>query len=155
MPDERKHTCHAQHNIDFLSTFNNSLDYHDWIITVCFYISVHIIEAIIARIKLVKIQNKEYKLSHSDELRNLLKADEDNKFDSPLSPHKARQIIINYNFPGIRDEYYNLYNRSRTARYIRYAFSLNDVSFVLQRCLKRIISWSEEEYKTKYNIRDM
>ena len=75
MPKEKEHTVHAQHNINFLKTFCKDSEYNDWIITVCFYIAVHIIEGIIDRKEKILVKDKKYSISGSDGLYKALLED--------------------------------------------------------------------------------
>ena len=97
MPKEKEHTEHAQHNINFLKTFYKKSEYNDWIITVCFYIAVHIIEGLIDKKEKVLVRGKEYSISGSDGLKKALILD-NVKFEIPHSTHLLRLLIINYNF---------------------------------------------------------
>lgn len=155
MPNFQKHSSHAQHNIDFLSTFHSNKEYRDWLITVCFYICVHIIEAIIDKVGKVKIYGKEFKINDSNQLRAILEKNKDLGIEPPKSSHLARQIIADYNFPDIKVIHYALYNLSKTARYYSYAFGQSNAKCAMKDCLKKIIEWSNREHKTSYNDRGM
>lgn len=149
MPKESEHIPHAQHNIDFLKTFYNNSEYIDWFVTVCFYVSVHIIEAIIFKVEKIKIKDKEYELNHSDELQSRING------DIRLSPHLSRKMIVDYNFSEISNYYYSLYNRSHTARYLKYSFTKEDVTYVLHRCLNQIILWAKDKYGMSFDMGEM
>ncbi len=103
----------------------------------------------------IKIKDKQYKLAHSEELKEALLQAGGIQKDFSLSPHDARRMIVNYNFPKIRGEYDALYNRSRTSRYVKYSFGEEEINYILQRCLKVIMEWSNKEFSTCYDFRGM
>lgn len=155
MSNDQKHSSHAQHNIDFLSTFYAEKKYRDWVITVCFYIAVHIIEAVMYKLGKIKIQDKEISIKDSDQLKSIVENEQDINIKPPNSIHLARLIIVNYNFPEIKDIYFPLYNLSKTARYVGYNFAKSNFEYVMKECLKKLIEWSNENHNTAYNDKDM
>ena len=90
MSSESKHIEQYSHNKSFLDNgFTDKNQYSDWAVTVTFYCGVHLVEAMLAKFG----RNSE---DHSDRRDNL-------------------KIIPTRN--DFQDEYLDLYNLSRQARY--------------------------------------
>lgn len=155
MPSSSQHTARATRNIKFLESFYSSHEFNDWTITVSFYISVHIIENAIALKGTVSYQGKQFSIEHSTELKNVLLKDSlhlplpDNSLNV-LTPHVARNLIVENNFQEIEYEYGSLYRNSRTARYSNYSWTDPQVDIFVRTNLKKIIEWSNRKFKTKF-----
>lgn len=156
MSSSEQHVKQANHNIDFLHAFFDSHSYNDWAITVGFYIAVHVIENAIAVSGKLKYRGKEVSIKDSEELPKVAArcgiAPPQNFTSDAWTGHTARNIIIQENFSQISDDYKYLYRKSRTARYVQYVVSDNDVKLILGTCLRSIINWSNEKLKTGFAL---
>ncbi len=115
MPNDVQHISHAKHNYAFLHSFYNNYHFNDWSVTVCFYIAVHIVEAVIFNIKKISLGGNSYTIDHSEQLMQ--------NFSHQISYHQVRANIVRDNFPSISHWYRMLYNDSKTARYKSYSFN--------------------------------
>lgn len=107
MASFEQHMEQAKHNLAFLELVNhNSPLVIDWQITICFYTSLHLINAHIA-----KVCNLHYN-SHSDTI-NAINSDKPGKGKLP---------------ENISDDYRMLMNLSRKARYLTEGKNRGDIS---------------------------
>jgi hypothetical protein len=127
MLDSEFHISKAKRNKDLLSWFTaNSCQYNEWLVTVMFYVCVHYVDAIL----------------HKDEKISAIAADP--------GDHKTRNNAVGKNkYLRVRsDEYYELYKRSRDARYNDLYFEDSDFLKIqnnLYRPLQRYLFNKAEE----------
>ena len=153
MPPSEQHIQQAIHNLDFLTSFYKGHLYNDWAFTVGFYSALHILENVIFVKKKLTYRSKELTIEHADELPTC--ASKENipapqNFDTPISPHQFRNILVQENFPDIAEFYMLLYRQSRTARYKRYQFTNNDVNLIVKPALGKMVEWSNKSYSTSF-----
>ncbi|MCZ6479114.1 MAG: hypothetical protein O6929_01720 [candidate division NC10 bacterium] len=115
MATEREHLRQAEHNEDFVGTFDlTRTPYLDWAATVIFYAALHYIRALAARHR----------------IRNISRyAEMDNLFD--------RLMVFRRN-PGVYEDYRQLKDDSRAARYDMRRFSPEEVMGLRDEELRRI-----------------
>lgn len=121
MPSFEEHRLQAEHNYRFIKVIDGAVqpnEYDDWVVTVCFYAAVHLVEAAISVAGIiairedvtgpsVNVENPGHSECLSDRLRR-------------SSPHLIRKYILEWNgkaFPGCQGPYTRLWENSRAARY--------------------------------------
>lgn len=102
MGTEADHREKADHNQKFLGTIDPK-DYPDWVVTVCFYKAVHLVEMLFATSK-----------RHSGN-------------------HRERHDVLKREYPDIWRQYHPLYTQSRRARYKIRSISADTVKYVAGR----------------------
>lgn len=118
MATKEKHLKKAQHNEQFLSTFDlNTTAFLDWVVTGIFYSALHYIRALAAKYQFTNI-------SSYGEMDNLFS-----------------RISIFKNNPDIFSEYRQLKDDSRDARYEMVVFSPSDVNDLINNELQKIKSF--------------
>ncbi len=150
MPPGPEHVDQAQHNLNFLETFFRDHKFNDWSITVAFYTSVHIVENAIFNVQDISFQGDQLKILHSDDLEKALQK-ANIKFSS-LSPHVARNLIVEENFLQIANHHKSLYRQSRNSRYKKYQITDIETDIIVKPALREIIEWSNSNYKTKFRV---
>ena len=115
MATEREHLRQAEHNEDFVGTFDlTRTPYLDWAVTVIFYAALHYIRALAARYH----------------FRNISRYGElDRVFE--------RFVVFRRN-PGVYEDYRQLKDDSRAARYDMRRFSPEEVIALRDEELRRI-----------------
>jgi hypothetical protein len=115
MPNLQEHLDKAQHNFDFLDSFDSNQrgNYRGWIVTVYFYTALHYVDAYLA--------NKGYKEFNTHEER------------------KNHIVIFQSDLkPSIYRKYRQLEDDSRNARYSTKQFTRKDVDEVRQKFFQPI-----------------
>jgi hypothetical protein len=102
MGTETEHKEKADHNQRFLETIDPE-NYGDWVVTVCFYKALHLVEMLLARDG-----------RHSDN-------------------HRARHDTLKREYQDIWRQYLPLYTQSRRARYKVRSISTETLQYVRTR----------------------
>ncbi|OGW88152.1 MAG: hypothetical protein A3G33_02695 [Omnitrophica bacterium RIFCSPLOWO2_12_FULL_44_17] len=156
MPSSNQHLQQANHNLHFLASFVTNYSYNDWAITVSFYTAVHVIEAGINKSVELLYCGKKIQIHHSDELpaaAGKQGIEQPINFSSAnFSPHVARKILVDENFPEIAAEYNLLHREARAARYFNYSFAEYKIKLLIGTTFKKIISWSNNQLETNFDL---
>lgn len=115
MAKENKSLNHARHNNDAIKYLDKSPDHLDWVITMCFYSSLHYVRAILFPITLKSKDGTSYKVKHFDEYCRHL-----NTGKIFISKHERLLNLVADKCPEIAWEYNQLFDMSSTARYRDY-----------------------------------
>lgn len=131
MPIFSEHERQADSNIQFvcdltnLQDVNGSIKYPDWIVTGCFYIAVHAIEAMIFALPLVHFYRNNSAISDKDIKHSKDLAKYFSTKDKPVSTHYLRSVILTASQNGFSDDFVNAYKtleeKSHESRYNCYA----------------------------------
>lgn len=109
--------AHAEHNEKALKYIDKTPDFLDWVITMCFYSSLHY-----ARYKLFPLPDAtsdgKSKFQHKT-------FDEYSRFyrDKPISKHMMLHNLLEEHHPEISSEYGQLMDLCKTARYHNYKYT--------------------------------
>ncbi|OGF46529.1 MAG: hypothetical protein A2452_01125 [Candidatus Firestonebacteria bacterium RIFOXYC2_FULL_39_67] len=143
MPDIKAHENQANHNIRFLNNFAGSCN--DWSITVSFYSSLHVVEASIFNCSKIIYKTLTLNFKHTEDLKNYFRTHPKplNHFDSE---HAIRNVIVMETFQEIYDDYKNLYDNSRNARYSCQTITPVRVA-ICRGNLKTIADWAVKKHK--------
>lgn len=115
MAKENKSLNHARHNNDAIKYLDKSPNHLDWVITICFYSSLHYVRAILFPISLKTDNGKSYKINHFDEYCKHL---DNGRVRVPK--HERLLNLVAEKCPDIAWEYNQLLDMSSTARYRDY-----------------------------------
>lgn len=150
------HADQAKHNIKFLEYFYGEFKFNDWAITVSFYIAIHIVEVAICKAKSLKLFNQTIAISHSAEVRQLIKNGKlkplSTLTEATFTAHAIRNQIVRENFMEISAFFDLLYKNSKTSRYRQYQWDNNDTKLIVPPALAKIVQWCNEAYKTDFSI---
>jgi hypothetical protein len=113
MPDSNYHLEHAQHNNDALKYLGKSPKFLDWVITMCFYTSLHILQYKIFPLKVKASNSGSYTIKTFEEYCSHFREIENSKHD------KLSDLAYNY-CADIGAQYNSLKDLCWTARYRDY-----------------------------------
>ena len=115
MAKENKSLNHARHNNDAIKYLDRSPDHLDWVITMCFYSSLHYVRSKLFPIQLSTSDGKKYSVKTFDEYCRHMKSG--NAF---ISKHERLLNLVSEHYSDIAYEYNQLMDMSSTARYRDY-----------------------------------
>ena len=115
MAKENKSLGHARHNDNAIKYLDKSPDHLDWVITMCFYSSLHYLRSYLFPITLKGDNGGSYKVQHFDEYCRHMKSGK-----VFISKHERLLTLVSERCTEIAFEYNQLFDMSSTARYTDY-----------------------------------
>lgn len=103
---------HARHNDQALKYMDKKPDYLDWVITMCFYSSLHYVRYKLFPMSVKTDDGKRFVIQTFDKYCHNQRRGE--------SAHKVLNELVERDLPDINYEYSDLYSICRTARYTNY-----------------------------------
>lgn len=152
MPNFQQHLDQAKHNRDLAKLLDNSFKdkYNDWVVTTCFYTSLHLIEAMIYHNDNLRVPSSTY--PRYDAKTTVSKTGVQHSFqledDYGKSGHELRDRVIKDNlwfFKNVGLTCSFLRNMSQSARYDCQAMTLDDTAESFQKlydAAKDFNSWA-------------
>lgn len=115
MAKENKSLNHARHNNEAIKYLDRSPDHLDWVITICFYSSLHYVRSFIFPRTLQAENGGKFKVNNIDEYCRHVK-----RGKVFVSKHEHLLNLVSENCGDISWEYNQLMDMSSTARYSDY-----------------------------------
>lgn len=115
MERENKSLLHARHNDEAIKYMDRSPDHLDWVVTMCFYSSLHYVRSFLFPVILRTRSGKSYRINHFDEYCGHYKLD-----GLRLSKHERLLNLVAERCTDIRYEYNRLMDMCLLARYKDY-----------------------------------
>ncbi len=113
MAEESKSLLHARHNDSTIKYLDKSPDHLDWVITTCFYSSLHYVRHYLFPMPLKTGDGKSYKIKSFDEYCR------HHRYDG-ISKHEKLLNLVEQRCPEISAEYNQLMDMCSLARYRDY-----------------------------------